>query len=687
MRKAWERALEEPRRAPSVHPEISSANEAPALTDAQIQAIPADTPIEALPLSTRAKNALDRAGISRVEQLHILAANRLSAIRGIGTKVAKEILDFRTRWRGGAEGTAPIEVFYLGYRGDDVALETEALPAAAVRALVDIGATGFVSLAAAAKEQVLALSQREGFDAAQLRKRLDEEQKRLNEREQPTTLEGFVAAFMPKSGKARPYLEALFGFSPPFTGRLDVTAGQVAKHFGISPSNIYILLATQRKRWAQHGAADELVSRIGELVRDGGGAVSVSRAAQLLAARFPADETAAELRIARAAALLRIAAELERERGKQLHYARAGNDEPWLFGTDPDSAKLAALGAAADALAEREPLASPAEAARQLALIVEGTPLETLAPARLVELACSASKHAACSSRLEIYPRGLAPERVLALSASVLKSGVTPEDVVARAKERYPLAPALPLRPELDGMMRAIGFEWHDAEQAYVRPGERGPTSLGTAYGGETRLTTAATGQPRRQTPDALAARDFEQRLRAAVEDDAFRVLGVSIDQGAWAAQQLSAALGVEPRSFDALFLAELDRITEAGKPSLDLVHETDRNGRDAPGWNNLKKLAERCAASVLAQLMPAKQPLLLHQLGLLERYGLSDFLHALVQSAQSPASKAVFLIVPCPDTGGLPRINGGLAIPGLLPGQGLWVPLEWLKNKHNAAA
>lgn len=629
----------------------------------------------------------ERAGISRVEQLHILAANRLSAIRGIGTKVAKEILDFRTRWRGAAEGAAPVEVFYPGYRGEDRVLETEALPPAAVRALADIGVTGFASLAAAAKEQVLALSQREGFDAAALRKRLDEEQKRLNEREQPSTLAGFVAALLPKSGKARPYLEALFGFTAPFAGRLDVTASQVAKHFGISPSNIYILLTKQRSRWAQHAAADDLVSRVSELVRDSGGAVSVPRAAQLLASRFPADESPAELQNARAVALLRIAAELERERGKQLHYTRVGNDAPWLFASDPDSAKLAALGAAADALAERDPLASPAEAARQLALIVEGTPLEPLVTARLVELACAASKHSACSSRLEIYPRGLAPHRVLALTASVLKSGATAEEVVARAKERYPLASALPLRPELDAMMRAVGFEWHETEKSYVRAGERGPTSLGTAYGGETRLTTAATGQPRRQTQDALGARDFEQRLRAAVEDDAFRVLGVSIDKGAWAAQQLSVALGVEARSFDELFLAELDKLTEAGKPSLDLVHDTDRDGRDAPGWSNLKKLAERCAAGVLAQLMPAQQPLLLHQLGLVERYGLGDFLHALVQSAQSPASKAVFLVVPCPDTGGLPRINGALAIPGLLPGQGLWIPFEWLKNLHNAAA
>lgn len=689
MRKAWERALEEPRRLPSVHPVAAQAADEEALTDAQIQAIPPDTPVEALPLSTRARNALDRAGIRRVDQLHVLAANRISAIRGIGTKVAKEILDFRERWRRGPEESAQFEPFYTNYRGEDVALELSGWPSATARALCDAGISGFVALAATAKQQVLTLCKRNAIDVAPLHARLDAEHKQVSELEHPRSLESFLAALLSKAGKSRQYLEALFGLSEPFVGRTNIAVAEVAKHFGVTPANVHAQLSKQRARWAALPLADDLTQRASEVVRESAGAVSLARAAQLLAASFPTDDASTEpLRQARAAALLRIAAELEREREKQLQLVRLRDGEPWLFTHEPNPEKLAELGKLADALASREPLASPMEAQRQLGLVVENTALATLTAARLLELACHASQRAECSARLEVYPRNLAPERALALTASILKSGVSPDEVVQRAQERYPAAAALPPRPELDALMQRIGFSFREHEQRYVRLGDTGATNIGTAHlHSDSRFATAATGQPRKQTLPALAARDFDQRLRAAVEDDAFRVLGVSIDQGAKAARWLAHALGVPALSFDQLFLRELQQFTQSGRPSLDLVLQTDGEGREHPGWNNLKKLAERCAERVLDQLVPARAPLLLHQLGLVERYELTSFLHKFVQAAQSAQSRAVFLLVPCPDTGAAPRINGQLAIPGMLPGQALWVPLEWINNHHNAAA
>ena len=69
----------------------------------------------------------------------------------------------------------------------------------------------------------------------------------------------------------------------------------------------------------------------------------------------------------------------------------------------------------------------------------------------------------------------------------------------------------------------------------------------------------------------------------------------------------------------------------------------------------------------------------------------------ATVARGEAPASEmlegvilfigAVLLLVPCPDTGSAPRIENHFAIPGLLPGQTLWIPRAWLKNAHNAAA
>ncbi len=687
MRKAWERALEEPRRTPSVHPDEGARAEPSNLTDADYKAIGPATSIEGLPLSTRAKNALDRAGISRVEQLRPLATNKLSAIRGIGTKVAEEILLFRKGWLAAQGSGVEVELFSGGYRGEDLTLEALALSADQVRALGNTGITGLSSLAAAPKEQVLAIAVREGFEARALKQRLDDEQQRLAEREHPTTIEGLLAAFLPKSGKGRQYLELLFGLAAPFEGRLDVPATHVAKHFGITAPNLYILLSKQRAHWAAHGLADEVVGRALDIVREHGGAVSLSLAAQSLLARVEPRAQVDALQVARAAGVLRIAAELERERSGQLHYVRLGEREPWLFDREVDAERLTQLGVGADALAERDPLASPAEAARKLALLVEGSALSALTPARLLELACAASKTAACSSRLEIYPRGLAPERVIALSAQVLKGGVSAEEVSQRVHERYPLSAPLPSRPELDSLMQGSGFEWREGEQAYARPGEASRTNLATQIASQSRFTTAPTGQPRRQSKAALSALDFDQRLRAALEDDAFRVIGVSIDRGPDAVRLLGKSMNVAATSFDALFLRTLVSLTESGKPSLELVKRADAEGQGNSGWANLQKLAQKCAERVLAELLPAQAPLLLYQLGLVARYELSDFMIKLVEGAAQRDSRAVFLVLPCPDSGAAPRINGTLSIPGLLPGQALWVPPEWLKNTHNAAA
>ena len=55
--------------------------------------------------------------------------------------------------------------------------------------------------------------------------------------------------------------------------------------------------------------------------------------------------------------------------------------------------------------------------------------------------------------------------------------------------------------------------------------------------------------------------------------------------------------------------------------------------------------------------------------------------------AASDRETPAVFLLVPSHDTGGVPRIDGTFTVPGVLPGQSLWVSRAWLSNRHNAAA
>src|SRR5690606_1019582 len=82
MRHAWVEALSEERPREDAQP--SSI----ALSDVR-----PDTPVDALPLSTRARNALDRAGVPTVRELLALPRNQLSVIRGVGVQVAREIID------------------------------------------------------------------------------------------------------------------------------------------------------------------------------------------------------------------------------------------------------------------------------------------------------------------------------------------------------------------------------------------------------------------------------------------------------------------------------------------------------------------------------------------------------------------------------------------------------------------
>src|SRR6202011_3023052 len=67
----------------------------PVLDPAVLAALQASTAVEALPLSVRARSALDRAGVSTVQELLRLPRNQLSAMRGVGREVAREIQTLR----------------------------------------------------------------------------------------------------------------------------------------------------------------------------------------------------------------------------------------------------------------------------------------------------------------------------------------------------------------------------------------------------------------------------------------------------------------------------------------------------------------------------------------------------------------------------------------------------------------
>ena len=377
--------------------------------------------------------------------------------------------------------------------------------------------------------------------------------------------------------------------------------------------------------------------------------------------------------------------EVDKEDPAGMRHLRLHERAPWIFAGEEYAVAVRRLGEAADDLARREVLASPGEVERILTGLVVDTPLAAHSGERLAELAAAASRGAARSSRLEIYPRQMQANRALDMSVPLLRSGITPEEVQRRVIMRYPAAEPLPGRPDLDHLMEVYGLKWNEREGIYHRPGDTERTSFQTRCSTLERHMTALPWQPMAMDPAAMLARQFDERLRSAVERRSLRILGVGADRAQDAALALGERLGVAPVVFDQELIKEL-RVEMKRLRREDVVHEADRD-QGGEGWRRLLRMVKVAAERLRQRLLPPEQPLLLVQPGLMARYRLDGFLQALVQTARSPEAEAILLLVPSVDSGGIPRINGELAIPGVLASQSLWVPREWIENRHNAAA
>jgi serine/threonine protein kinase len=703
MRRAWGSCFAEPSAhadpaAPTAPTETADEGRPPdrTLTDDEIRRIAPDSPIDALPLSIRAKNALDRAGIVRARDLAKLPDNRISAIRGVGSFVVREIHAFRTRWLA-LQTASDLEItpFYQGYRGENTPLGPPKLPENVVEVLATAGLGTCVLLAGAPVEQVQELAKRGPFDVESLRAFLDHEHRAAEERDHPTTLEGWCGAlFAEKKQHNRPpianVVRVLLGLAPPSQGaprlRMGASASEAAQASGTTAANVYLRLGRARDAWKAHPATLDLVSMAQLLVDAGGGALPLKEAAEQLLVRVPYDRAApAEETLVSAAALLRVAAELDREaETPQIVQTRVG-EVLWLCATGSHVSALRALASAADDLAARTPLASAPETQVALVEAVEGTPLAGLSIERLTALAARASVTAACSSRFEMYPRGMEARRAVELTASVLTGGnLTPEDVRKRVQDRYPEAAPLPDRPELDALLAPYGLLWNG--KTYERRGEDARTRYSTKNSVGSRLTTAHDFQPRAATPEALSARELDERLVGAVDRKQLRVLLVRSDFVAKALPRLAERLRVPIRRVDRLLIEAMERRAADDEIDLAVVHEAHEAGAAGEDWARLVDLAAEASDAVTRDLLPAPEPLILSHLGLVVRYGLQRFVDAVAEASRRDDCEAIFFVLPAHDES-VAAALGALRIPGLLPSQVLRLTREWIENRHNAAA
>ena len=275
---------------------------------------------------------------------------------------------------------------------------------------------------------------------------------------------------------------------------------------------------------------------------------------ELLTRIAHAGETDADVR---AAALVRIIADVEKDGPSGLRFVRLDGDAAWILQSDDIEQTLRRLGATADELAARAVVAGPFEARRALVEVAVGTPLG-LPPERLVPLAAAASRRAAASSRLEVYPRGTEARRTVELSSAVLTSDMTEDDLRRRVAARYPGAAPLSPRPGLDDLVAAFGLRPDLVSGLHVRGRDDGRSSLHTSVRSPTTFSAlrSASGISARD----VAVGDFDDQVRLCLERRTLLVLGVSSEREVDAERALARGFGLVTRSFHALFLAEVER-------------------------------------------------------------------------------------------------------------------------------
>lgn len=691
MRKAYNLAFEqlptqaEP--APAAPSDIAAETGQPGSVwdGVDLAQITASAQAASLPLSNRALNALDRAGIVTAGQLLQLPENSLSVVRGVGTNVAKEILRFRADWVSATQAPPQAwQPFYPGYAGEDLSLASSPLSAETRRALEDAGLPSFGPIASAPSSQVEALLTKTGDKPKALRALLAEASAQANKSEQPSSIQGWLDALLPKQPKRRENLEMAFGLKAPLLGKLDATLAVAAKALKVTPANLSIALQKASKDWAQHPALPALSSLVHTIVNATSPALPAKDAAQRLLSQLGGASEDEPLALCQAAALIRIVCTVERDEPGGLRWIRV-HDKPWLVADETVTGALRDLGSAADELARRVVIASPGEAARALRAVLEDSPLEQLTDETLTNLATQASHQAARSSRLEIYPQNLDPSRALALISSVLTSELKPDQVRKLVTQRYPAAEALPERPALDSLLLAHGLHYNTERGEYYRPGAPAVTAL-TVTGTQlpAPLSNKTTAQ-RAIDPDHVELDEFEEQITIAIERQSLRVIGVSRKFARPAALFLAQRFQLEVVALDRVFLDCLTRYLNQEEIDRSLVIQADQAGNSAEDWSNLMSVMRDVSALVLKELLPIKKPTLLVQSGILARYELGDFLLQLIEQATAPDSAALLLLVPGAVVGGTAQINGSLTIPQVGLPNTLHVPLQWITQRSAA--
>ncbi|WP_107475498.1 BREX system serine/threonine kinase PglW [Streptomyces sp. Sge12] len=507
----------------------------------------------------------------------------------------------------------------------------------------------------------------------------------------------------------------------------------VAAALGLDPSTISNLIKEQRKRWAKQPAVQTLRTEILELLRELGRVASAAEIADALAVRRGTELAEPEQRRALALAAVRAVVEVEAADPTDFQHSpnRNASDEAMGAGLlalevaeddapdTPSAPGLLAyalrLGKVADRLAKLDTLPTAATVLGELSGVPQPSAAVDWDERRMVELAAAASRNAAATPRLEIYPRDLPLVRALRLTQAGLirltpgldrdrQPGLTPSDVHDRVRARFPEildargGHTLPVGGPLTTALRDAGFDLDletRAGTSVVRylPTKRKDDSNFLTLGDRRQPTATLSAHRYADDPQVAEAVAAQERLLSSAPRDGFRVLTVRTGLAPKAGAALvGEQFSAEPVSVTKMFLGALHELVDQRPlPTWETILRADVA---EPGTRGALKFAEYARTAWgtveprLAELLEggrtAGVPLLLTDGGVLARYDAMGVLERLAERARE-GGRGLWLLCPQSDPARPPRL-GSVAVP-YQAGLGEWIPLPdaWVDDQRRS--
>lgn len=511
------------------------------------------------------------------------------------------------------------------------------------------------------------------------------------------------------------------------------TQSSVAESLNLTSGRVAQLLKAQRQQWKKDPAVQALRDQVLELLEEFGRVAAATELADALAARRGTRLDDRAQRRALGLAAVRVVVEVEqltpdeaalytaqkRDSGANpvvVLALEAGEEAGPGAPAAPALANYALrLGRTADALAAQETLPTAATVLDRLGAIEPPAGTFTLDERRLVQVAVSASRNAAVTPRLEIYPRDLPLVRAVRLTQAGLltltpgvplkqQTGLRAERVFERILARFPeLVIAGSDRdvptPELTKALREAGFDLVVAThpesriQRYI-PEHADLQSSYTAHAPRwsTAVNSHAAGSYS-DDPDMAKAARAEELLTGAAPRDGFRVLTSPTSPTSAtpaAIRELRERFSVRPMSATALFLANMHDLVPPGtKPTWDTILRADiaePGSRAALKFSEYARTAWGRIETEIADNIAGDGPLLLTDTLVFARYDAMGVLGRLAEQARR-GKGGLWLLCPQSDPLRQPHL-GTEAVPYQSAlNEWIQLPEAWIRNIHRATA